>query len=105
MGIWQLRLDGSEVPYELAAAQYGSASLTAAQRLILQEIALTGRIRPVDAGKIIHSFRDDHRSVDADNPYGCCRWASGDGVDALKRLARRGFVRHKKRGCWVPRDA
>ncbi len=96
---WQLRLDGSEVPHETVAQQ--REQLTDAQRMILRKIGEDGGIRPVDAGRILHSNRADDRHRNPDPGRACCKWASADGVDALKRLGRRGYIRHRRRGWWI----
>lgn len=94
-GAMQLTIDGREVPYEAAAAERNMPMLTISQRMILERIDSQGGIRPLDAGDIAHGMYRATRS----------RYASSDGVSALRRLARRGLVKHRRRGWWVRPDA
>lgn len=58
-----------------------------------------GLVRPIEVGSIMHAGRPDP----CDRPLvgrGCCRYASSDGFDALRRLERRGLVERVRRGQW-----
>lgn len=97
----QLALDGTEVPYPMRPP----TPLSERQRQILAFIRLHGVVRPVEIGMLMHQGRERPCVVLLDfrrMRVGCCRHASSDGVDALRRLERRGLVRHIARGQWVP---
>lgn len=90
----QLTIDGREVPM----SGLRPAPLTVAQREILRAMRTTGTIRPLNAGRIMHAHRE----------HGCwycstgvCKHASSDGWSALRRLERRGLVKHPDRGRWL----
>lgn len=86
----QLTTDGCEVPHALVVA-IECRPLSGSQRAILAVIAEQGWISPKQAGRLTHQQSLDRRE----------RYESSDGTDALKRLARRGLVRHRRRGVWV----
>jgi len=85
----QLTIDGAEE--ERRIAPRGRAGLTAAQRAILRLLAERD-ITSSEAGQIVHLHRRP--------PCERCRWdrrcgyVATDGGDALRRLERRGLVRH-----------
>lgn len=75
-----------------------NAPMSRAQREVLRLAARPEGVRPVEAGEIIHAAR---RLPCAAKRYHdklqtttgrCCRFASSDGWDALKRLKARGLV-------------
>jgi hypothetical protein len=109
---YQLTLDGDEVPWRYA--DRASHGFSAAQTLILRHLGLEGRIRSVEAGRIMHAVRQDRkdypggnacgfgkRSYRSDQGEGCCGYASTDGSAAMKRLLDRGIVRRISRGLYV----
>jgi hypothetical protein len=101
----QLTTDGREVEHPLPSRQR-SPRLTAAQRAILVELALKGELRSCEAGAIIHQCRPQAaraaaRGFLAEYLAGQRRYAASDGLEALKRLAERGFVRRVSPGRWV----
>lgn len=98
----QLRLDGGQDAGPVPAVR--RAPYTAAQQEIMRKIAEDGQIRSIEAGVIVHAHRPRpciRGSYANGDGEGCCRWASGDGGDALKRLAERGVVRRVGRGRWA----
>lgn len=100
----QLTFDGREVQHPLPSKQR-APRLSAAQREILAELGRRGELRSVDAGAIVHECSRGaaialaHGNL-AGYLAGRRRFASSDGLDALKRLAERGFVRRVERGVW-----
>lgn len=103
----QIDIDGREVPI----ARTRPAKLSPAQREILRTLYRDGSIRAVYAGRLVHAFRvgeaqDVHRfyewTGDGRRGLGCCKYASADGSDALRRLLKRGLVSHPARGRWEP---
>lgn len=92
----QLTLDGREAPVVFPSPSRG-APLTPAQRAIMQHLAKHGEIRPVEAGMILleHS-RGKPWLVEYRR-----RYASADGSEALRRLAKRGLVHKDGPGRWV----
>lgn len=104
----QLTLDGREVEH-ITVGRPG-APLTGLQREILRELAARGEITTVAAGTLVHRARraqGGHCGIGGrDGRYsgaGCCAYAAADGLEALKRLERRGLVAHPQRGRWVAR--
>jgi hypothetical protein len=87
----QIAFDGREVPIRHSRGP----RLTPAQREIVRMAVRQGKIRPLEAGAIMHAHRKHH--WERNSTY----WSS-DGADALKRLARRGIVVRIKRGDWRP---
>lgn len=98
--------------------------LTQVQREIMRHIDVHGNIRSVEAGVMMHAARDrskpEHsrceggtkRVFDIDSRttrriyikrLSCCEWAATDGLEAMKRLMKRGIViRHPLvKGLWV----
>ena len=98
----QYTLDGGTRPVE--AARAASRSLSDNQRDILRVIATHGSIRAVDAGVIVHRNRGHcgfgNRDSLGPDAIGCCAYASGDGGDAMRRLADKGLVVKVGRGLW-----
>ena len=103
----QLGLDGGETPHEqVVKVSRPKPALNGAQRAILRVIEAEGTIRPVEAGVIVHAHRDQPcrlaGAAGADRYKGggvaCCAYASSDGVEALKRLAKRGLVERQGKG-------
>jgi hypothetical protein len=86
----QLTLDGREVPHDAVVREHHTAPLTIGQRVILARIDDEGGIRPRDAGDLLTGFRT--------------AYPSQVGEAALRRLIRRGLVRHYRRGWYVRRD-
>lgn len=101
----QLALDGSETPYPMRRI----TPLTDRQREVIGLMrACGGSVRPVEVGRLMHAGTR-HPSglypiiVDAattSGPLSCCKFASSDGHDALRRLERRGIVERVRRGLW-----
>jgi hypothetical protein len=110
----QIRLDGTEVELndEFAVAR-SAMPLSPVQRLILA----SAPIRSVEAGVIVHASRGhcgfgarggrighvvDGKFVPLDRPKGiaCCAYAAADGLEACKRLAKRGLLRRVAPGRW-----
>lgn len=93
----QLTLDGGE---ENPAGAVGrkAASFSRAQREILRLARENGGIKPYEAGEIVHAHRSPpcRRCASGDCPY-----TSSDGVDALKRLAKRNVVERAAHGWYV----
>ena len=94
-GITQLTLDGEQVPLE----QLPRGRFTPAQREILRLVVEQREISPKEAGLIVHAYRDPPC---ARCTQGRCGFASSDGSDALKRLAKRGLVCRGAAGIWRP---
>jgi hypothetical protein len=93
----QLGLDGHEVPHPVRAP----ARLTSRQQEVLVYMRHVECVRPVDVGVLMHAGRERPcRAVSLIGP--CCRYASSDGADALRRLERRGLVYREARGRWRP---
>ena len=68
--------------------------LTDRQREVLRYMRLKEKpVRPIEIGAIMHAGRADLVLV--------AHYFSSDGVDALKRLERRGLVEKLARGQWV----
>ena len=110
----QLKIDGGEVSSEQARRTSRAGrlpGLNTAQREILNQIHEDGNIRSVEAGVIIHSHREFPcgRKVGAGSytgpktagRIGCCGYASADGLEAMKRLEKRGLVKRQVDGLWV----
>lgn len=96
----QLNIEGGVEPYdEVAKRAAAYRDLSPAQKEILRVIRDDGEIRAVEAGVIIHTHRTQagtgrcgrHRTALA-----CCQYAASDGLEALKRMAKRGLVRRKR---------
>lgn len=121
----QLPLDGIPAPvvtdHNHSSGVGARRPFSPAQLAIMQHIDKHGSIRTVEAGVIIHRERDGktrfarhvannntisvlangtwrHRTR---NGIGCCRFASTDGLEAMKRLAKRGIVQRAGRGVWI----
>ena len=60
---------------------------------VMRHIRRVGHIRPVEAGLILYADRDAHESR--------YRYASADGSELLRRMAKRGLVHWEARGRWV----
>lgn len=105
----QLRLDGTEVP-EVHRLSVLAPNLSGAQRDALRYLATHGEISSVEAGVMSHRHRDRDFDrhvamwVSAYRGKGCCRHASSDGNEMMKRLMARGLVRRDptQRGRWIP---
>jgi putative AbiEi antitoxin of type IV toxin-antitoxin system len=96
----QLTLDGQEV--EIPVIQTARSPLTGAQREILELARRQGQVRSREAGQIVHLHRMPQCGWCMREK---CGFASIDGSDALKRLAKRGFLRRIAPGLWIPREA
>lgn len=96
----QLALDG--VAGATAGPPADGSGLTATQREILRVVRVEGFIRPVTAGRLVHAARmfggANPCRTDRPQDEGCCQYASTDGVEALKRLVRRGLLVRAERG-------
>lgn len=94
-----MTLEGGEVPLEqVAAAPRSSWRPTGVQAAIMRKIAADGFISSTDAGVIVHESRG--RPCGGYLGGGCCRWASTDGLEAMKRLAAHGVVVRVVAGRW-----
>jgi hypothetical protein len=100
----QLTIDGDE------EARRETKALTQLQQRILARIRDTGQIRSVEAGRMVHEARGkycaSHGGARAhmnrgEDSLGCCAYASADGLDAMKRLTKRGLVKKVSPGIWV----
>lgn len=95
----QLRVDGGE------EARRNDRGLTQVQRRILATIRENGFIRSVEAGNYVHEASRRHArrlgALDEHRGKGCCSYAATDGLDAMKRLVKRGLVVKESRGHWV----
>lgn len=85
----QLGLDGRATPYPLRRPR----PLSDRQREVLRFMQTNGDVRPVQIGMLMHAGRSTTR-LHLD------RYASSDGSDALRRLAKRGLVERVHRGVW-----
>ena len=95
MTAWQLAIDGSEVPVQLATKV--GRRLTPAQREIMHRLDTDGTIRPVTAGMIVLLLNETRPGMLERRR----QHASSDGAAALKRLAKRGLVERQARGKWT----
>lgn len=84
------------------------ASTTPQQYKILARARADGVITPAIAGTILHEHRGHcgHGAKGGRHTGGksssCCAYASSDGLEALKRLVRRGLLAHTAKGRYVP---
>lgn len=93
----QLALDGTEVPVEESTRQVrATPGLSPAQRDVMRVLQRNGHIRPVEAGLILYAHME-RTQADADRRS---RYASADGSDMLRRMAKRGLVHWVSRGRW-----
>jgi hypothetical protein len=107
----QLTIDGGEVPFAQTRVVSNRYPLSERQSDILAWARLHGGlIRPIQAGVLVHARRPSHMQgayrglADIDSPgepVRCCKWASKDGLAALKRLMGRGIVERVSRGLYV----
>ena len=101
----QLTLDGREVPYDESLQVSRARPLRDSQEEIIAFMRLHGCVRPVQIGTVLHNFnRISHKLSDRGDPVKakpCCPYATSDGVDALKRLTKRGLVEKVSRGTYV----
>lgn len=88
----QLTLDGREVERVTRARP-----LTDRQCAVLRVMRAHDDVRPLLVGMLMHEGRERLCACFEGVP---CRYASSDGADALKRLARRGLVARASRGHW-----
>lgn len=86
----QLGLDGAETSHPIRMRP-----LTQRQREIVAYMRAVGVVRPSDVGAMMRAGRS------VPPRRGAGRHVSSDGVDALRRLERRGLVVHVTRGRWV----
>lgn len=97
MGAMQLTIEGREVPHPVPRPNRAqNPPLTEFQRAILAVIQDEGFVTSTRAGVILHKLRGScgfgqkpHPGPDAE---ACCGYASSDGSDACKRLAKRGYL-------------
>lgn len=90
-GAEQMTLDGSVGGPIMAR----NSHLNPAQREMLRIAHANGFVRPIEAGRIVHAGRTDtgcNKRHDRYKGEGCCGYCASDGVDALKRLVRRGLL-------------
>lgn len=109
--LMQLTIDGREVPHEVVAlqARQPPRKLTVVQRAILDTLREAGSIRTVEAGVIVHRYRNSSCGFGARSGgftgrgIGCCPYAGPDGLSALNRLRRRGLVfrDENQTGRWI----
>lgn len=96
----QLTLDG--MPTLAPGPVPNGDGLNATQREIIRIVRDEGLIRPITAGVLVHRARRGGGADDCDDPGyhgdGCCRYASTDGLEACKRLVRRGLLYKSARG-------
>ncbi len=90
----QMTIDGTEVPLAAVpvAAKMRAPKLTPTQRGILEHLRAEGGISPRDAGMILYRNQGQEWRE---------RYASSDGSEVLRRMARRGLVHKQGRGRWV----
>lgn len=104
---FQLDFAGEARPYDQVASQVSTSRrspISTAQAEIMRVIGEKGSIRSVEAGVIIHAARRPpcnwhgrgRRTKEA-----CCRHASSDGTEVMKRLMKRGFVKRAEPGVWI----
>ena len=86
----QLGLDGAETPYPTTRPR----PLSARQRELVAYMRQHGDVRPIDVGALMRNGRETPVRRGGE------RHVSSDGVDALRRLARRGLVERVERGRW-----
>lgn len=106
MTMTQLTIDGREVELDAVGRLPRTMRLGPRQRAVMRELGLHGSIRPIQAGRVIHSERGacgsgvrDYEAKSAYGGEGCCRYASSDGSIMLKTLAGYGLV-EKIGGVW-----
>jgi hypothetical protein len=95
----QLGLDGVETPYPPRTPR----RLSDRQRELVAYIGERELVTPTEVGVLMHQGRERRCVVLLDfrrGRVGCCRFASSDGCDALRRLAKRGLVERVSRGKW-----
>lgn len=99
----QLRMDGEEVELgDTFPVARRDGGLTPVQREILRSLP----IRSVEAGVIVHRHRGycgygaKGGSMEREDALGCCPYAAADGLEACKRLAKRGLLRRTSPGRW-----
>jgi hypothetical protein len=88
--VTQLGLDGAETPYPTRMPR----PLSERQRELVAWMRAVGDVRPLDVGQLMHAGRTTPLRL------GAARHVSSDGVDALRRLERRGLVERVARGRW-----
>lgn len=100
----QLTLDGREVQHPAPTGT--RPPIGQAQRDVLRHLGLFGSITSTQAGVIVHGLRGNCGSGTKDDAAqsqyagtGCCRYASTDGTEVMKRLKKRGYV-EKHFGLW-----
>lgn len=113
----QITFSGELIPVDELNPPRFVGGLTVLQRAILNHIDKHESIRPVEAGVIIHEGRGNgckggtaiqwaessakQRTIRVEkNRISCCKWASTDGVMALRRLQNRGIVQRINKGVY-----
>jgi hypothetical protein len=86
----QLGLDGTGTTYPVRKMR----PLSDRQRELVAYMRHEGDVRPVDVGKMMRAGRETPVRRGGE------RHASSDGVDALRRLERRGLVERVARARW-----
>lgn len=81
-----------------------AATVTPTQHEILTHVAELGSISPIEAGTILHRARG-HCGQGAKGGPGdgraCCPYASSDGLEAIKRLIKRGKLARIDKGVYA----
>jgi hypothetical protein len=116
----QITLDGDSVPAtQVLTRRKAGPPLNGQQRAILELAKRPQGVRPVEAGLIVHAERpacaEVQRGERAPGDVGkapsaagtrfkgkgksCCAWTSSDGVEACKRLVKRGLLT-RRAGKW-----
>lgn len=86
----QLGLDGHETPHPARTPR----PLSDRQRELVTYMRRCGEVRPFEIGELMRAGRLTPIRRGGE------RHTSSDGVDALKRLERRGLVERVRRGVW-----
>lgn len=93
----QLGLDGHETPYPMRKTR----PLSDRQREVLRWMRTFESVRPFQVGRMMHAAgKHPIGWILASGTGPCCKHASSDGSDALRRLAKRGLVERVRRGSW-----
>jgi len=92
----QLTLDGREEQGGPPLPRRRTPPLSPAQLDVMRQIRKIGWIRPVEAGLILYAHvESSEAAVDRR-----ARYASADGSEMLRRMAKRGLVHRVSRGRW-----
>lgn len=92
-----MTLDGGEEPGGPPLPRRRTQPLTPAQVDVMRQIRKVGHIRPVEAGLILYA----HTEESPEAAEARSRYASSDGSEMLRRMAKRGLVHRAAPGRWV----